>query len=380
MAPAMKLCATLVLATSAFRVRPKNKKAHDAAAPAAKAPGALHQAAAEAAAHGPEVQMIGPAAASLSSVGEPGTVDFVYTFGAPGSASPGLQNQRGDNPCFPGVRIWQTTPGTFWGKWLDVVARIGNAIFYYHPWMPGQELDDSRNRKWDFPCNRDMTYKPDDALSTSVNLHQQERYIGNVIEKYTDQWYHNISIFANRKSYIHDIAHVHEHVQQYGWRLAGTAIEPGGTIYGGAQVIHLIQHPTTFECTLTFQGTASIQGWMSNFNLPSSSFCGLSYEGESCNSLTECRPRRPKGSFVHSGFKDRIMMAVKTNDFQQNILPKLPSCSRVYTAGHSLGGAVAELFAACASNAPQQGEFGWEDYKWMAWNKGPAARLAYVGE
>jgi hypothetical protein len=381
MAPAnakLLCCASLVIAASAFRVRPKKKRdatmrvvQHEQHEQRDPVP----------AMDGPEPMMLGPASTSTTRVGEPGQVDFIFNFGAPGGGSPALQNQRGSSPCFPGLRVWQTEPGTLWGKWLDLVTRIANAASYWHAYMDAMEQDTKKNRHWNYSCSSSLTRKPNDALSTSISLHDSDLYIRTLESRLSDPFFHNMSIFAGRKSYMRDIDTVYQQVKQYGWGLVGTSFHSGGSVYGGAQVSHLIQEPSSLECSLTFQGTKSLQGWMENFNVPAKAFCGLTYEDESCGTMfSTCTTRRPRGSFVHGGFKDRIMAMIKSSDFQNNIKPYLSSCSRVYAVGHSLGGVVAELFAACASRAPKPGEYGYEDYRHMEWTRGSAAKLQYVGE
>jgi len=365
------LCASMVIASSAFRVKPKKKRG---------AAGVTSEQATEQ--EGPEPMMVGPAAVSLSGAGEAGQVDFVFTFGAPGGGSPALQNQRGSSPCFPGLRVWQTEPGTFWGKWLDLVTRVANAASYWHAYMDAMEQDTKQNRHWNYSCSSGLTRKPNDALSTSINLHDSNLYIRTLQSRLSDPFFHNMSVFAGKKSYMTDVNAVYREVQQYGWGLVGSSYhDGGGSIYGGAQVSHFIQEPHSLECTLTFQGTQSVGGWLENINVPAKAFCGLTYEGEKCSEMfSTCSVRRPRGSFVHGGFKDRIMAMLKSPNFQTNIKPFLGSCSRVYAVGHSLGGVVAELFAACASRAPKAGEYGYEDYKWMEWTKGSARKLQYVSD
>merc|ERR1712242_251978 len=90
-----------------------------------------------------------------------------------------------------------------------------------------------------------------------------------------DEYYTNVSIMAARQSYIQNPETVYLNVQEHGWHLIGSALHPGGDVYGGKQIAHLIQYPGTNECVLTFQGTASIQGWITNFHYASEHFCGL---------------------------------------------------------------------------------------------------------
>jgi len=369
------LLAAIILETAAFRVKPRKKSEVKAkiAAKEAKA----EEAAAQRKAQTP--YLVGPAVDTVAE-GEPGQVDYIFNLGAPGAASPGLQNWRGINSCFPGSRVYHSEAGQVWGQWIDVVASVGNLAYYAHAWMDHSRIDVKGHRTNRWGCNRDNSWLPP-VDWTSIELHEQERYIDSVQRTYQDEWYHNVSIFASRQSYIQHPETVFQQVQEFGWGLVGSALHAGGTIYGGKQITHLIQHPQTNECILTFQGTASVQGWIANFHFEAAHFCGMVEQDESCSfTWGTCATRNPKGSFVHAGFKERILAMIKTDDFQNNIRPHLGRCSRVLTVGHSLGGAVSELFAACASRAPKPGEYGHEDYQHMAWVKESPARLSYITE
>jgi len=323
----------------------------------------------------PVQAFLGPAPPTVAQ-GEPGVVDYIFTIGAPGLASPGLQNRRGSNSCFEGFRIYHSESGGIGGDWIDIVTRIGNLVYYAHAWYPSMDVDVDGYRRHDKPCNSVQTWMPDE-LKPSVSLHDKEAYIYSVGRVMNSSYFTNISIFAARKSYIHEVETVKDAVRAMGWGLVGSAIHPGANVYGGKQVSHLIQHPSTNECVLTFQGTASIQGWITNFHFPAAKFCGMTDEDEECSGWGTCTVRG-KGSFVHEGLKHRLLSIIQTSDFQNNIRPNLGSCARVVTAGHSLGGAVAELFAGCASRAPRRGQFGYDDYKDMSWTKGAAAKLQFV--
>jgi len=105
------------------------------------------------------------------------------------------------------------------------------------------------------------------------------------------------------------------------------------------------------------------------FNAKRVHFCGLVDEDEKCSGWGTCETRHPRGSFVHEGIKNRLLAIIQTDGFQSSIRPMLPLCSKVSVVGHALGGAVAEMFAACASKAPQPGQYGYDDYKDMSWIK-----------
>merc|ERR1740123_888461 len=231
----VKVCflAALFLDVSAFRVRRvKKKKAALAAVTAEPQPAASSF-------------FFAPATQTVAQ-GEPGQVDFIFTLGAPGLASPGLQNQRGSNPCFQGLRIYNSEAGSWWGEWLDIVSRVGNFVFYWHAWYPSMKVDVDGHKHYHKACNFEETREPSTALSASVDLHAQEKYIESVEKVMDSAYFTNISIFAARKSYMQDRNRVHELVQSFGWGLVGTAFHDGGDVYGGAQVAHLIQQAQTF--------------------------------------------------------------------------------------------------------------------------------------
>merc|ERR1719203_245154 len=72
--------------------------------------------------------------------------------------------------------------------------------------------------------------------------------------------------------------------------------------------------------------------------------------------------------WVHEGWRDKLRFMVRNRDWQRKVRSKLSTCSKVYVAAHSAGGAVAELFTACAHAAPQPGSPGYEsDYKYIGW-------------
>jgi hypothetical protein len=288
--------------------------------------------------------------------GEPGMVDALFTFGAPGSATPALENHRDNNKCFPGFRLWNMHKRA-WGEQVDIVPPLAGVVGYKHPYMDSIELEVGKGKHTMHKCSEEMTEGPNGV--GLISLHEPELYIEHT--QGINKLLYDVSNVGLRKSYIKDEKEVARRVAEYGYRLVATAFHRGnGSITGGPQVSHLIQHPRTLACMVTFQGTQSVGDALSDIDIAKSEFCGL--------------PQK-----VHKGFRDHLRRIIKTKVWQKNILNNIPKCSKLWVVGHSLGGAMAELFTACTAKAPGWGQVGYkDDYKYIRWTKGKAQQLPYI--
>jgi len=138
---------------------------------------------------------------------------------------------------------------------------------------------------------------------------------------------------------------------------ADTQLNPFGY---DPQIAWLLQETNSLACSLTFTGSNSDGDWLQNFRFFPSAFCGFLDEGDEHH-------LQAGHVFAHRGFRDQVRRLVQSSEYQANIRPLLSSCTTVMPVGHSLGGALAELFAACVSRAPQQGQAGYADYAYMGW-------------
>lgn len=298
--------------------------------------------------------------------GVPGRVTATFAMAAPGTAEPPLQNPGGDGPCFPGYRSW-TVRKQWFGNEVDLATTVTGVLGYRHPMMSALELDLKKNVVKEFPCNPPNSETPNIPRGLPKIIHEWEWYVA--AQENTSTLLHKVGNIGVASSYTYDRAEAQAKVERFGWNILGSAVDQGGDKYIGKQVSHLIQNPDTKDCILTFQGSSSAQDWAANLNVKRSHFCGFVGQTESCDEdTTTCGVANAGESFVHQGFRDALRAIVRNPDFQSDVRPKLSQCSNVYVTGHSLGGAQAELFTACANKGLKPGDYGYdEDYKYIGW-------------
>ncbi|CAK8998942.1 Lipase_3 domain-containing protein, partial [Durusdinium trenchii] len=90
----------------------------------------------------------------------------------------------------------------------------------------------------------------------------------------------------------------------------------------------LVQNSQSLDCLLAFEGTHTFEEFFRNLEGSNGGYCGF--------------------SDVHHGYADKLYWLMKLS------MPKLRSslskCNKVMCTGHSLGGSLCEVFAACANS------------------------------
>jgi len=272
-------------------------------------------------------------------------------MGAPVTTIPMLEMNGGEDDCFEGMRYYTYKAIAFGQKQVDIVTQG-------HSRQDGKvhakmQVTAINTLTWDLDesyCGESAAAMPGFGVP-AWRLHPLGVYC-QALRQTSDF----LDVACHLLKYVSmepNKTEAFKAINETGWRMLGGAYaesDPNSTINeGGPQVAYLAQDPQTFDCIHTFQGTNSTLDWLADFDQQLSHFCGLDVG-------------------VHKGFRDHLRMMLFSDEYQSNIRTQLSQCKKLYVVGHSLGGAMSELFTACVNLAPTpdddlDGDFimiGWE--------------------
>merc|ERR1719203_1092138 len=151
-----------------------------------------------------------------------------------------------------------------------MVVPLADLFGFDHAWMDGMSLDTDASQSKRHSCSSQLTGIPPGPGNPL--LHVRPMYLG-AINKNSDFDF-NMSFIGVEVSYTQDLSEAAKLVKEHGWRLVGTVFEEE-SFFGGPQVSHLVQHPQTLECIVTFQGSDSWKDFMNDANILQVDFCSL---------------------------------------------------------------------------------------------------------
>lgn len=312
-----------------------------------------------------------------------GLADHLITFGAPGSGSPGLKSVI-DGSCFTGTRVWTYKDGK-----SDPVPQVTNANYFWHPTMDALRMDvGDSTQDVRYSCPKDNVAKLPPWQYTGKwnwDLHRETSYVPAIqnsplLETKVYDSLFKLSYVKNHEKSKDLLQEIVDNLKSMSWSIVGFASYKGDLLTG-EQVSYLVQDEKDLGCVLTFQGTDSAQdGWtdLAAYAVP---FCGLTQRGDTCCTydpvacVGQCSPKGNGISFVHQGFRNQLQRMVSDGTWQKNIREQLPYCKSVQVLGHSLGGALSELFTSCLEQNLQPGDFGYEDFSVMTWSRKEPKKL-----
>ncbi|CAE8589864.1 unnamed protein product [Polarella glacialis] len=116
--------------------------------------------------------------------------------------------------------------------------------------------------------------------------------------------------------------------------------------------IFIVQDSDTLDCVLVFEGTSTLAEFETSIKMFGTGYCGF--------------------KDVHSGYRDKLWWLMKYS--MPKLRPKLAKCNKVTVTGHSLGGALADIFSACANSQRQNDP----DYRQQMWHQGTPESMTEV--
>lgn len=316
------------------------------------------------------------------ATGDVGQIAAFYTFGGPAVASPGLQYPMGSSPCFPGLRVVAARKAnSVLYQQVDPIPLLAGVFGYEHTAIQAAKIfinDNASDIKWancgeSWPEPQTQIIDPLLHIRSLVYVNEALKFpnLGDVVL--------GVIRIALNIANMKDQQEAADTIRPHGWNLVDTASVDDPIWLLSDSISHLMQEPVTKSCMLTFRGSRSVEDWYYNVQIPKTHFCGFVDVDEECQDNATCATRRTRGSFVHKGFRDHLRQLVASEDWQTKIRPHLSGCSEVIAVGHSLGGAAAMLFGACAAMDLKSGEYGYEDYEQIGWTVGEPRLLPAWG-
>mmetsp|Transcript_62604 Transcript_62604/g.179583 ORF Transcript_62604/g.179583 Transcript_62604/m.179583 type:complete len:371 (-) Transcript_62604:84-1196(-) len=288
-------------------------------------------------------------------------VHEVYTYGAPATHDVPFRNAASADGCFAGLRSYTEDLLGAWGEIHQVDAAAMNN-YYPHAVTPSVCLHWGRDSYYT-PCGAEpgLDGHPDwpqrgGQVYQEWRLHQEDDYTDRLDEVTVDG-----KKVADKEPFLTARMFVLLAFKSYdtskntkaaiaekldGWKLVKKVVDRQGQ---DTDPVMLVQHTKSLDCALVFAGTndpGEMQTSTTNYR---TGYCG--FEG------------------VHVGYRNELWTI--TGDVWPELRPSLEQCNRVTCVGHSLGGALCEIFAACANS----GNVTDSDFQRLAWKPGKPALM-----
>jgi len=268
----------------------------------------------------------------------------LYTYGAPKTAIGQLENPLAGDQCFSGMRIVNKDKSLIYR--VDIVPTLLATTRYAHVRHDPMFLyQDGTSEK------KDCGWVGTTVERARIGLHDTGLYVERSANV---RALRDVGRVALAISYESDVEKAAAFVRKQGFGMVASAVDKRYD-----EVSHLIQDPSTLDCWLTFEGSDNVGDWINNLNVVPTRFCGLAQR-------------------VHSGFRHSVMHIVEVPEFQKLIRPNLGHCRNVDVVGHSLGGSIASLFAACTHSNVRSGETGYNEHQHFHFEKLQTKRFDYV--
>ncbi|CAE7230251.1 unnamed protein product [Symbiodinium pilosum] len=289
----------------------------------------------------------------------------IYTYGAPGSANPALPDLSHKDGCFAGLRTWTEdvlTPAT---KEVDAAA-ISDQLD--HPQVATLRLHAESENSHFAQCPGEV-HQPFSKGNQFADwlLHWEPKYkprlehVSLLDQDVADQEPFRTAYLYNRIAYKqydsteHAKKHIKERLGDH-WNIVSrvTVVTGAASMYDEDPIM-LVQNSQNFECVLAFAGLNNYGNELATAtDVRKASFCGF--------------------EAVHAGYRDELRRMIK--DLWPLMQSKIAKCSHVACTGHSMGGSLCDLFAACANS----GRHDDPDFRAQSWKKEVPSMLPEISD
>lgn len=282
-----------------------------------------------------------------------------------------LTNEQAADGCFPGLRTWSKTlqgrPDLVSQAYFGYSHVKQTTLEFQVDTVDGSfELDNFTTPIWKgkgvrTECSEDTAKIPNVRRPCSDLM---QCHIYNYFFRYADVGFPEGELlwgFNNDCGDKWSAATTRREANKVGFRLVGNAsVQAKHGTRNDFDHVLLFQNETDLSCVMAVEGSESnVNDWMSNFNMFQGDFCGF--------------------GGVHRGLSQELRHIVNDDAFVQDVKAKLPSCSSVHLTGHSKGGGLINLIAACANRATiPTGRRNVADYEAIVWQQGTAALLPEI--
>lgn len=266
-----------------------------------------------------------------------GTVRAIYTYGAPATAHSALEDLQREDHCLGGLRSYNEDIVGAGTKQADAAAMSNNLA---HARMATVVLRNAGESIY-VPCPGETTWPNDKEgnVFAEWRVHWEDNYTPRLQkiqvngknlsnqEPFNKAYQYVILAYKSYDSTLHTRQAIAERLP--GWKLVAreTRIQGKGTLYDEDPVM-IVQDSKTLDCAVVFTGTNNDNEITTSTNNYGTGYCGFEQ--------------------VHAGYRNELWDI--SHELWPRLRPKLAKCNQVDCVGHSLGGSLCEVFAACANS------------------------------
>ena len=289
----------------------------------------------------------------------PAVISAMYTFGAPATSRPPMPDLNQPDHCFRGLRTYTENKFAGGGRQVDA-ASIFSA--YAHPTIAVLALDWGQDSFYQ-PCPGDATW-PQAGGAADWGLHSETHYAPrlqnvtlNGLAMANEEPFKtaNEMVTLAYKSYD-TVANTIKELKQKlpKWRLVDRHVFEWSEGAYDDDPILVAQQVDTLDCALIFTGTNHFGELGSSVKQHLTGYCGFDQ--------------------VHAGYRDEVWQ-LSDHTIWPMITSRLAKCSSVRCVGHSLGGAMCDVFSSCINSGRRDDP----DYQKLMWFQGKPELMPEIG-